>query len=184
VHEECGLTDPAAMNRFLSSVERRAFRIARFAVRDGDEAMDIVQDSMLALVRGYATKPEREWRPLFFRILQSRITDWHRRRTVRSRIFGWWPRAVDDTLHPAELSTAAADAEPDHRAQLGAASEQLDHAVAALPRRQQQAFLLRAWEGLSVEETAQAMRCSQGSVKTHYFRAVQALRKALEDHWQ
>lgn len=172
------------MNRFLISVERRAFRIARFAVRDQDEAMDIVQDSMLALVRSYAAKPEHEWRPLFFRILQSRITDFHRRRTVRSRLFGWWPRAADEREDPAELVTAGHEAEPDHRAQLGAASAQLDHAVAALPRRQQQAFLLRAWEGLSVEETAQAMRCSQGSVKTHYFRALQALREALGDHWQ
>jgi RNA polymerase sigma-70 factor (ECF subfamily) len=182
--EECGLTDPAAMNRFLSSVERRAFRIARFAVRDHDEAMDIVQDAMLSLVRSYSARPADEWRPLFFRILQTRITDWHRRRTVKKRLFGWLPGTEDEASDPMDVVPGGREREPDHRFALDAASVELDSAVAGLPLRQQQAFLLRAWEGLSVAETAQAMRCSQGSVKTHYFRAVQALRDALEDHWQ
>jgi RNA polymerase sigma-70 factor (ECF subfamily) len=177
------LTDPAAMNRFLSAVERRAFRIARFSVRDRDDALDIVQDAMLALVRRYATRPEQEWRPLFFRILQTRIADWHRRRTLKTRLFGWRPGRDPEHADPMELVPAASASEPDIRVQLGAASERLEAAVEKLPVRQQQAFLLRAWEGLSVADTAAAMRCSEGSVKTHYFRALQALRDALGDHW-
>ena len=146
--------------------------------------MDIVQDAMLSLVRSYAARPPDEWRPLFFRILQTRITDWHRRSTVKRRLFGWLQAADEQVPDPMDAVPGAREGEPDHQVALRAASAELDAAVAELPLRQQQAFLLRAWEGLSVAETAQAMRCSQGSVKTHYFRAVQALRDALEDHWQ
>lgn len=156
--------------------------MARIAVGDVDEAMDIVQDSMLTLARKYAGKGEHEWPPLFHRILQNRIRDWHRRRRVRNRIvtvLGRAPEGEEPVADPIQQAPDRAAADPLMRVQLDAVSDALASAVETLPRRQQQAFLLRAWEGLNVADTARAMRCSQGSVKTHYSRAIHRLREVL-----
>lgn len=178
------MNNAAALNRYLVSVEQRAFRMARYAVSDVDEAMDIVQDAMMTLARKYAAKPEVEWPPLFFRILRNRITDFHRRRAVRGSIFAVFASRPDgDDSNPIEAIGDGRAVEPEYRTQLDGATRRLEIAVAALPARQREAFLLRVWEGLDVAATAQAMRCSQGSVKTHYSRAVHALREQLEDDW-
>lgn len=181
------MVDRAALNRFFVSVERRALRMAQLAVKNPDDALDIVQDVMLALVRKYAERPEAEWAPLFQRMLATRITDHHRRHTVQRRRFGWSWRSQDDededAVDPLLAIADVAAAEPEFRAQLDVTSAELIAAVGALPLRQQQAFLLRMWEGMDVAGTAAAMGCSQGSVKTHLSRAVHSLREQLQAHW-
>lgn len=183
--EERILGERAAMERFLASVERRAFRIARFAVRDTDDALDLVQDAMLRLVRGYARAPEAEWQLLFFRILRNRILDHQRRGTVRRRVLAWFSSSddEDDGFDPIAAAPGPDGDAPDHRLAMGDAMTALEAAVGRLPGRQQQAFLLRTLEGLDVAETAAVMGCSEGSVKTHYSRAVHSLRAELGDHW-
>ena len=173
------------LNRFLADVERHAFRIARFGVRDADEALDIVQDAMIQLVKRYANRDADEWRPLFYRILGNRIKDWHRRHKVRARVMVWWGRGAseEDAADPVERAPGAAASEPQEQAIVDEALGALEEAVASLPPRQQQAFLLRTMESLDVAQTAKAMGCSAGSVKTHYSRAVHSLREKLGDYW-
>jgi len=171
----------AELNRFLAGVEQSAFQLARAAVRDTDEALDIVQDAMFTLARKYARKPVSEWRPLFFRILQNRIRDWHRRGVVRRRVLS---DAVHDGVDRIELATDDGRGNPASQMASDSINDAVQQAVIGLPHRQQQAFLLRAIEGMSVAETAQAMGCSQGSVKTHYSRALSALRVELAEQWQ
>jgi RNA polymerase sigma-70 factor (ECF subfamily) len=185
--EEKALDRIADLDRFLAEVEQRAYRIARFAVRDTEDALDIVQDAMIRLAKGYPDRPAAEWPALFHRILQNRIRDHQRRRAVRNRVMSWLGRVSGDGGDPPPdpVETApdpALDADPAQRLMLADAGEALERAITALPRRQQEAFLLRAWEGMDVAETARAMGCSQGSVKTHYSRAVHALRAYLGDY--
>ena len=171
--------DSAALDRFLAGVERRAFRMAQIATGNREEALDIVQDAMLQLAHRYGRREEQEWGALFQRILQNRIRDWYRRSQVRSRVLGWFGAGREDDDPIAELPDERTPG-PEREHANERLREALDAALHALPLRQQQAFLLRAWEGLDVAQTASAMGVSEGSVKTHYSRAVHALRGRLE----
>ena len=175
-----------ALNQFLASVEVKAFKIAQITLRHEDDALDVVQDAMLQLARAYGDRPPEEWKPLFYRILENRIRDVQRRRMVRNRVMAWLPfrRNDEDEESPDPIDQAAsADPQPGRKLELDEAMGRLEQAVQALPNRQRQAFLLRCLEGLDVPDTAAAMGCSEGSVKTHYFRALQALRAQLGDYW-
>jgi RNA polymerase sigma-70 factor (ECF subfamily) len=182
--EEAVLDSCRELERFLASVEQRAFKIAQIALRDVDDALDCVQDAMLQLARRYATRPGEEWQPLFYSILRNRIRDCQRRRMVRARVMAWLPtrRHEDDAPDPIETA-AGQEPAPLERVQMDETLQALERALQELPQRQQQAFMLRNFEGLDVAGTAAAMGCSAGSVKTHYFRAVQTLRERLGDFW-
>jgi RNA polymerase sigma-70 factor (ECF subfamily) len=174
------------LEKFLAEIERRAFRMAQVALRDADDALDVVQDAMLKLTKNYASKPSSEWRPLFYRILENGIRDLQRRRSVRKRIMTWLPGPKEDPDEEAQdpLDSVADSATPIPEALMqDQALKQLEESLRALPTRQREAFMLRNFEGMDVKETAQAMGCSEGSVKTHYSRAVHALRAELGEAW-
>jgi RNA polymerase sigma-70 factor (ECF subfamily) len=169
------------LERFLASVEGKAFHYARIATGNEQEALDIVQEAMLKLVQRYADRDEQEWGPLFHRILQSRIRDWYRRSRVRHRLRVWFGGREEGEDDPLEAYPAPSTEGPLAQMEAERFGIELERTLNRLPNRQQQAFLLRAWEGLSVEETAQAMGCSAGSVKTHYARALSTLREQLKE---
>ena len=173
------------LNRFLAEIERRALRIAEIAVRDRDEALDLVQEAMIKLVRNYSDRTGDEWTPLFYRILQNGIRDWHRRQKVRNRVMVWFGKGttVDDDYDVTEQAPDPAGRTPEAQLQASEALRRLEDTVYELPARQREAFMLRTFEGLDVAGTAIAMGCSEGSVKTHYSRAVHTLREKLGDHW-
>lgn len=158
--------------------------MAMIATGNQDEALDILQDAMFKLVEKYASRDASEWGPLFTTILQSRIKDWYRRNQVRNKVYSWFSSNEDDQEDPIQQAEDKAARTPEELLQADKRIDRLDQALHQLPLRQQQAFLLRIWEGYSVEETAQAMKCSAGSVKTHYSRAVHTLREQLGSHWE
>jgi RNA polymerase sigma-70 factor (ECF subfamily) len=156
--------------------------MARFATSNTDEALDLVQDAMLDFVKRYSGRPEAEWYVLFYRILHSRIIDWYRRASVRNRLRHWFDADSEEREDPLNNIADPAAPGPEELTILRYTGEALETAVRRLPLRQRQAFLLRAWEGFDVAQTAAAMGCSEGSVKTHYSRAVHTLRGLLEDY--
>lgn len=173
------------LNRFFAEVEKRALRIAEISIRDRDEALDLVQDAMIQLARKYADRVTEEWTPLFYRILQNRVRDWHRRQAVRTRVMVWFGRSRhDDDYDVVGTAPDPAGRAPDEQLESQEAMRCLEDAVGNLPARQREAFMLRTFEGLDVTGTAAAMGCSEGSVKTHYSRAVHSLRESLGEHWQ
>ena len=174
------------LNRFLAEVEKRALRIAEISVRDRDEALDLVQNAMIKLAQKYSDRGIDEWTPLFYRILQNGVRDWHRRQAVRNRIMVWTGRAKDEdgNYDPVAAAHDPGGRTPDEQLQNRQAMQALEKALRELPARQREAFMLRTFEGLNVRDTATAMGCSEGSVKTHYSRAVHSLRESLGEHWQ
>ena len=163
------------LDRFLASVEKQAFRTAVISTRNEDDAFDIVQDAMIKLVEKYAHKPEAEWRPLFFTILHSRITDYHRRRTLTSRLFSWLGPEEDEQVGDRGESFDG----PIEKLLEALTIERLQTAIDSLSPRQQQVFLLRTWQGFSVAETAKILKCSEGSIKTHLARAMSAVMQSI-----
>jgi len=165
-------SDSRALNQFLASVELKAFKIAQSALRHEHDALDAVQDAMLQLTRAYSNRPAEEWRPLFYRILENRIRDMQRRRTVRARIMAWLPahrdEEDDDAFDPI-TQAASEEITPPRRLELDEAMTALEKALHDLPSRQRQAFLLRNLEGMDVAQVASAMG----------FRALKALRARL-----
>lgn len=157
--------------------------MAEIATGNREDAFDIIQDSMFKLVQKYASRNPEEWTPLFYRILQSRIRDWYRRESFRNRFRVWFGNDTEndnDSLHNYPDTDAL---DPEQHVQRQNSMKVLVQAIRQLPLRQQQAFMLRVFEEFDVKETARIMDCSQGSVKTHYSRAVQALRQQLGDDW-
>ena len=172
------------LSDFLKSVEKRAFKRSVYHVRNEEAALDIVQDSMMKLAEHYGDKPVAELPMLFQRILSNCTLDWFRRQKTRNALFSNmsdFEVAGEDgdfdileALHSGESSESAEDST--RRAQI---LRDIETEIQALPARQREAFLMRYWEEMDVAETAAAMGCSEGSVKTHCSRAVQALSRAL-----
>lgn len=175
------------LSDFLKQAEKKAFKRTYYHVRDEDAALDILQDSMIKLSSHYGDKPAAELPLLFQRILSNTTLDWFRRQKTRN-------------AHFTSLSDFSASDGPDDfdllevksgnsEQQLGESAEQwtgrlqtlqqIESAVMELPARQREAFLLRYWEEMDVAETAAVMGCTEGSVKTHCSRAIQALHRLL-----
>ena len=155
-----------------------------FAVRNEEQALDIVQDAMLKLAENYGENPRAELPMLFQRILQNTIRDFYRRQKVRSL----WTTLLSALTPAGEEETDPLDTmevEGSNIATPHASLEQsqtiaaIEKEIEKLPPRQREAFLMRYWEDMDIAETAAAMGCSEGSVKTHCSRATHTLAAAL-----
>ena len=175
------------LSEFLKSVEKRAFKRSIYHVRNEESALDIVQDSMMKLAEHYGDKPVAELPMLFQRILSNCTLDWFRRQKTRNALFSnmsdFESAGENEEFDLLETLNVQSHSDQTESAEISTQRAQtlleIENEIQALPGRQREAFLMRYWEELDVAETAAAMGCSEGSVKTHCSRAVQALGKAL-----
>ena len=167
---------PVTLEEFLAGIDRRAFRFAEIALRSREDALDAVQDAMMKML-GYRDRTPAEWTPLFWSILRNRITDMQRRGLFRLR---WMlPGSSNDDGDPIDWADDGPD--PSRRNDSREAWARISTVLGRLPARQREAFTLRVLEELDVADTARAMGCSEGSVKTHLSRAREAMQKQLEE---
>jgi RNA polymerase sigma-70 factor (ECF subfamily) len=175
------MSRPPTLEAFLDAVGARAFRFAELGLRHREDALDAVQDAMLKML-AYRDKPVAEWTPLFWSVLRSRIVDLQRRRNFRLRWLRPQATGVEDGIDWTDLAPSldpAADPSRSHDSR--EAYARIAQALRTLPARQREAFTLRVLEQLDVAQTARVMGCSEGSVKTHLFRAREALQAQLEE---
>lgn len=158
---------------FLRSVERRAFAMTMLSVRNRDEALDVVQEAMISFSKNYSSKRDDEFAPLFYKTLRRKIIDWSRKEKLR-KFFGFC-----DTVAPLCTDKVVGGDDPFDLVSCDESVASVYSSLGSLPEKQREAFLLRAWEGLDVKQAAVAMGCSEGSVKTHFFRAVNKLKSSL-----
>ncbi len=173
------------LSNFLESVERRAFKQTAYAVRDDHAALDIVQDAMMKLAEKYGNKSVSEFPMLFQRILQNTMRDYWRRQKVRNLwttlLSSFGGNEEDEDRDPLETIDVEDDSdEPSAQLERSQTIKSIERALEKLPTRQREAFVLRYWEEMDVAETAKAMGCSEGSVKTHCSRAVHAIAAELK----
>jgi len=186
-------TTPTTLDEFLAGAERQAYRMARYALRDHELALDVVQDSMLKLVEHYAAKPSKEWPALFFTIVNNRITDMRRGRGGLSKLVSLFVPRHDDEGEEIDISDFAVELDgpedraranqPEHAAVTRELRQAIERATAKLSLRQRNVYLLRECQGFDIKETAAILGCSEGAVKQHHFRAMQALRGLLTEVW-
>lgn len=167
-----------ALDQFLQSVQGKAYAQAVHAVGNREDALDVVQDSMLKLAKSYGQRERDEWPMLFQRILQNQIRDWYRRQKVRSILF-WWEQYPSEAGVGPEQAPSDIDS-PEEQLSSAESLGDIGSAVRGLPQRQQQVFLLRAFWGHNIEETAEILGCGVATVKTHYARALKVLRQQIE----
>lgn len=172
------------MSDFLANVERRAYKQALFAVRDDNTALDVVQEAMMKLAEKYGNRPTEELPLLFQRILQNTIRDHFRRQKVRSSWLTLFSSLAGDDEESDPLETLLDESEspfgrPQEELEQSQVIALIEKEISRLPARQREAFLLRYWEDMDIAETAAAMGCTEGSVKTHCSRATHALAAAL-----
>lgn len=162
------------LDLFLREQQKQAFAIALMSTRQQADALDVVQDAMMAFVKAYKHKPKDSWKPLFYRILQNKINDQHRKQKSWLKVFFSSPDSTE--VAEQQASTAPSPAKCLDTQQQG---NEVIAVIKQLPAQQCQVVIYRHWQQMSVTETAHIMQISEGSVKTHLYRATQKIKQAL-----
>ena len=175
----CACRDPAALRRVITANNQRLFRAAWSILKDRSEAEEAVQSTYL---KAFARIGEFEGR--------SALSTWLTRIAINEAL----ARLRSSRRRQAHLEAQGVSLLDSYREALMRGSEaaapdavlareqlrqMIERAVAGLPQGFRSVFVLREVEGLSVEETAEALDIPAATVKTRLMRARRKLREAL-----
>jgi RNA polymerase sigma-70 factor (ECF subfamily) len=178
--------DPAALEALVRSHQDRVYSFAMRMCRNVEDAKDILQDTFLGVIRSIREfREESKFSTWLYRIAANACLK-KRRRGVHDptpdqelSLDDLMPRPDADGRKP-EIPDWSGDAE---RALLhGELSARMESAIDKLPRDYKIVLVLRDVEGLSAEETAQAVGLSVPAVKSRLHRARVFVRRELADY--
>jgi RNA polymerase sigma-70 factor (ECF subfamily) len=156
---------------FEDAMRRHDREIMRFLMRmtrDRDDALDLFQETFLRAYRAYPElDSEAGLRPWLFKIAANLCRNRARDRARHSRVIA--PEA------DAELSDALGSRNSNHGADAGALD--LRRAIANLPGKQGQAFVMRKVVGLEYSEIGAALGCSEDSARAGVYQALRKLKE-------
>jgi len=155
----------------------RVFRFALASLRDQDAAGTVAQDCFLkahhARQRFRGECSVGTW---LMRIAVNLVRDQYRNRRIQ---FWKRTRASAPDLDAVSRSVADRGVSPEEKALMKEQVEAVWRATERLPEKQRTVFLLRFVEDLDLLEIAAATGMKEGTVKTHLFRATEAIRRRL-----
>lgn len=159
---------PPSFEAFVSSRSQALWRCAWLLTGDAQKAEDLLQTALVKVWRVWSTVArDGAVEGYARRVLVTTYTDWWRRR---------WTGEVPTDVLPETGEEAGSDLSDTRR--------DLLQALATLSRGQRAVVVLRYFEELSEAETAAALGCSTGTVKSQLSRGLAALRTSplLSDH--
>jgi len=170
------------LDEFLGDCQKQAYSIAYISIKNKSDSLDVIQNTMIAFVKYYQSKPQDQWRPLFYKVLQNKINDHFR---SNKRWFNVFVQTKEEDSEEAMMEFQNDRNEsPTKNFEKDEIINNVGQAIAVLPRRQRQAVVYRLWQGFSVKETAAIMKVSQGSIKTHLSRALTNLKGQLGEIYE
>lgn len=162
--------DPVTMVAYHRALADHADSLRAYATRllgDSIAAEDVAQDSFLALFRHLNQVPTAAFRPWLFRVARNLCLDQLRRRKFKLSLFRDLQKDEEQPFVPADGDGIR----PDEVAETREANQAIEQAIAELPLKFREAFLLCEVEGLSYEDAAAVMGCPVKTVSTRLFRA-------------
>jgi RNA polymerase sigma factor (sigma-70 family) len=166
--------DRAALDALLRAASPELMRLCVRLLGERQDGLDALQEAFIRICRALPDyDPRRPARPFLFRVAVRAAQD-RRRRLVSRRHLS--VVAVDDV--PGQL----ADGGPDPEQSLGASQlgASIVEALAVLPGKERDAFVLRELEQLETSEVARILGCRQVTVRGHCHQARRRLQRWLE----
>lgn len=170
--------DPATMVAFHRALAEHADGLKSYAARllgDPVAAEDVAQDSFLALYRHLNQVPESAFRPWLYRVARNLCLDQLRRRKFKLSLFRDLQRDDEQPFTPLDGQAIR----PDQVAETREARAAIEDAIAQLPAKFREAFLLCEVEGMSYEDAAAVLGCPVKTVSTRLFRARQRFKSLV-----